>query len=47
MGRKQYKVGKDFEEELCWLLSNNGYYVIYNEKRNVWQSAGRHSRNKK
>ena len=32
MGRKQYKVGKDFEEQLCWLLSDNGYYVIYNEK---------------
>ena len=32
MGKKQYEVGKIFEEELCWWLSNNGYYVIYNEK---------------
>lgn len=32
MGRKQYKLGKDFEEQLCWWLSGNGYYVIYNEK---------------
>lgn len=32
MGKKQYEVGKKFEEELCWWLSNNGYYVIYNEK---------------
>ena len=32
MGRKQYKLGKDFEEQLCWWLSSNGYYVIYNEK---------------
>ena len=33
MGLKQYKVGKSFEEKLCWHLSNDGYYVIYNEKR--------------
>ena len=32
MGKKQYKLGKDFEEQLCWWLSGNGYYVIYNEK---------------
>lgn len=32
MGKKQYEVGKKFEEELCWWLSNNDYYVIYNNK---------------
>ena len=32
MGKKQYEVGKSFEEELCWWLSQQGYYVIYNEK---------------
>lgn len=32
MGRKQYKLGKDFEEQLCWWFSKNGYYVLYNEK---------------
>lgn len=32
MGIKQYKTGKKFEEELCWWLSNKGYFVIFNEK---------------
>ena len=32
MSKKQYDLGKKFEEELCWYLSNNKYYVIYNEK---------------
>ena len=32
MSKKQYEVGKSFEETLCWWLSKNGYYVIYNEK---------------
>lgn len=32
MGRKQYKAGKDFEEQLCWWLRENGYYPEYHEK---------------
>ena len=32
MGKIQYELGKKFEEELCWYLSDEGYYVIYNEK---------------
>lgn len=32
MGIKQYKSGKKFEERLCEILSQDGYYVIYNEK---------------
>ncbi len=32
MGKKQYELGKSFEEQLCWYLSDNGYYVMYNEK---------------
>ena len=39
MGKKQYEVGKNFEEELCDYLANGGYYVIYNEKRNIWKPA--------
>lgn len=33
MGLKQYKTGSNFEEELCWWFSTNGFFVIYNEKR--------------
>ena len=32
MGLKQYKVGKSFEEELCWWFRENGYYPEYHEK---------------
>lgn len=32
MGKKSYDNGKKFEEELCDYFSNQGYYVIYNEK---------------
>jgi len=38
MGKKQYQLGKSFEENLCWYLFKEGYYVIYNEKRNIWKS---------
>lgn len=31
MNKSQYN-GKKFEDEFCWFLSNNGFYVIYNEK---------------
>lgn len=34
MGKKQQALGKSFEQNLCWWFSNQGYYVIYNE-RNV------------
>lgn len=47
MGLKQYKVGKSFEEKLCWYLSNDGYYIIYNEKRGYRQSTSRYCCNKK
>lgn len=33
MGIKQFKVGKKFEEDLCWWFSNKGFFVNYNEKR--------------
>lgn len=32
MGKKQYEVGKKFEEELCWWFRKNGYYPEYHEK---------------
>lgn len=32
MGKKQYELGKSFEEQLCEILSEDGYYIIYNEK---------------
>lgn len=32
MGKKQYQLGKNFEEDLCWYLFKEGYYVLYNEK---------------
>lgn len=47
MGLKQYKSGKKFEEELCWWLSKKDYFVIYNEKRSIWESMLRYSDNKK
>lgn len=32
MGKKQYEVGKKFEEQLCWWFRKNGYYPEYHEK---------------
>jgi len=32
MGKISQKVGKSFEEELCWWFRNNGYYPEYHEK---------------
>lgn len=32
MGTKSYKVGNQFEKELCNFFADRHYYVIYNEK---------------
>lgn len=47
MGLKQYKVGKSFEEELCWWFRENGYYPEYHEKSISGSQNRRYYSNKK
>ena len=35
MGKQSQLNGKTFERHLCWWLSQNGYYVIFNERNSA------------